>query len=384
MWILSLLAACTCPTELPERHTAVHCPDLFDPDRVPEFSVQIEPSEWAALQDEYTNWRERRQQGLPLKPHHPLIAFRYGDQVITDATIRLRGNPCCSWEGEKMQFEIDFNEIDPDGRFEGLREVVLDAPFYDPSLLRERVAVSYLEEAGVPASCANHATLTVNGELYGVYTNVEAVDKEFLERQFPDGDDAEGDLFKWDFTGRRFERQTNRPGDLAVLEELYEVDDVAGVYQAFDMEQTLAMWASEAMINQSDGYWAGSINFYLYLHPDGRWRVFPWDLDNAIDYWSARRDPFRREDYHGKAPHIDVVFADPQGRVDFAEALAVAERAHDPDVLIERIDAWDAQLRPLLELDPRRGFTMDEHDDAVESLRQHLTVRDRYVCRMLH
>jgi hypothetical protein len=358
---------------------------MYDPDVVTGYSIVIAPEEWDAILDEYVNWKDRRNAGLDVKPWHPLVSFRWAEdpenRVITDARIRLKGNPCCSWEGDKMQFVIAFNQVDRDGRFEGVRKIALDAPFYDPSLLRERVALSYFEDAGFAGSCANHATLTINGELYGLYTNIEFVDDELLDRQFPD--EERGSLYKFDYLSQRFENQ-NGPEGIADLQALYATEDeLDELVEAFDMDQALAFWAAEAVINQSDGYWAGSINFFLYDRPGVGWSFLPWDLDNAIDYWNARRSPFKRQDYHGVSGHLDTVFADPDWMQAFREAVAEQHRFYDSDVLIDRIDRYDAQIRPILEIEPHRPFTMNEHDLAVESLRSHLSVRDHYLCNQI-
>ena len=185
--MLTLITLLGCGSGCPEKelakpHTPVLCPDLFDEDRVVDIRVEIAPEEWDGLVEEYLGWEERKRLGLDLKPYHPLVAFDANGEHIEDAQIRLKGNPCCSWEGEKMQFVIAFNKVDEDGRFAGLRKLTLDAPPYDASVMRERLALSYFNDAGIAASCANHARLTINGDYYGLYTNIEHVDREFLER----------------------------------------------------------------------------------------------------------------------------------------------------------------------------------------------------------
>jgi hypothetical protein len=49
------------------------------------------------------------------------------------------------------------------------------------------------KQRGVQYSCVNHARLDVNGEYYGMYANVERVDREYPERHF---DDPDGNLWK--------------------------------------------------------------------------------------------------------------------------------------------------------------------------------------------
>jgi hypothetical protein len=158
--------------------------------------------------------------------------------------------------------------------------------------------------------------------------------------------------------------------DTSDLEQLYATLDYDGIVQQFDFDQALDAWATEAILNQSDGYWAGSLNFYLYHHPQRGWIVLPWDLDNAWDYWSARVDPLRRQDYFGVSPHLDVVLAHPEGRQRFVDAVKANFARHDLGATLSRIDDWSTQIRPELEREPHRAFTLDAHDDAVEQLRE--------------
>ena len=71
-------------------------------------------------------------------PYHALAEFRYGNEVVTNALIRLKG--WSSWwqaaddKPPKMQFVIAFNEIDGNGRFHGQRKIELDMPRIDPDV----------------------------------------------------------------------------------------------------------------------------------------------------------------------------------------------------------------------------------------------------------
>src|SRR6476620_4658633 len=71
----------------PEASNPNHCADVYAPDIVPTFEIQIAPDQCSALQHEYQDWMARQQQNLDLKPYHPLISFKYGDEVVNDAYI---------------------------------------------------------------------------------------------------------------------------------------------------------------------------------------------------------------------------------------------------------------------------------------------------------
>jgi spore coat protein CotH len=184
-----------------------------------------------------------------------------------------------------------------DQRFRGLKRMTLNNCNEDWSYIVERTDYLLFRSAGVPAPRANNATVSVNGELYGLYANVEAEDKTFLSRWFADND---GNLYEStgpDFEPGRdddFELETNElANDRTNLQALITaidtstpdtfVDDV-GAY--LDIDAFLTFAALEGITNQWDGYcyglW-GRNNFRIYDDPTtGRFYFMPWGVDDAL------------------------------------------------------------------------------------------------------
>jgi hypothetical protein len=353
------------------------CRALFAQDLLPTFEIEIAESEWEALRDEYVNWQEREAMGLDLKPYHPLISFTYEGETVTDAMIRLRGNPCCSWVGsDKMQFQISFNEVDHDGRFRGLRKIVLDGPRYNRTYLRDRLALAILRDAGIEAPCANNARLVVNGTYYGLYSHIEKVDREFLERNFPDPD---GNLYK-----KGHNLKTNEEtADTSRMELFWDTYDPAGIAELVDLEQAILEWAGEAMIPNNDGYWAGGGNFYLYDDPTrGKFVFIPWDYDSTFEVLPPDTDPLTwqkpPDDTTGR-PHFEALMAVGEWRALFIDSLEAALDAYDPDLQLERIDAWAAQIREAAEEDPHSPFSFESHLASLDNLRAYIGPRVEFL-----
>src|SRR5688572_31910563 len=87
--------------------------------------------------------------------------------------LRLKGQNSFQPIGEKPSFRISVDEYDPNERLAGLKDVALNNMANDPSMMHERLAYMVAREAGLPASRATHALVTVNGEHYGLYAAVE-------------------------------------------------------------------------------------------------------------------------------------------------------------------------------------------------------------------
>ena len=379
--MLSLLALLAC-TNPPDEGACIQetsdgfCPHVLVADEIQDFYLELSDATLAALNEDYTTWESR--QPDERKPYHPIETFRWGCQEITNAQIRLKGNPQYSWQGDKLQFVVAFQKEDDRGRFQGLRKLAFDAPFYDPTLLSERLAFAAFEDMGVTASCANHARLHVNGELYGVYTILEVIDKEYLQRRY--GDDDDGNLYKFDYGAAQMQLRTNEEeGDTSDYEALMQVDTYEGVEAAFDLDQAMPVWAAESIVLQADGYWAGSLNFALYDHPTRGWLVLPWDMDHAFDFWPTNLDPLRRQDFYGLSPHLDLTLADIDGHLRFIDTVKERYAAYDVGATLDRLDTWADALEPELLHDPNLPFSISEHRSAVIELEEAILERDAYL-----
>jgi hypothetical protein len=372
------------PPALPEDQV---CPPMFGQNLFPEYHVELDAAEWSALQDELLHREEREAAGLDPTPYHP-VRFSYvaEDQAVADVPnvmIRLKG--ASSWQqavdldgNPKMQFVIAFNEVDPTGRFLGVRKVDLDMPRSDQSYLKQRLSLSALRQMGVPAQCANNARLFVNGSYYGLYTNLEHVDKEFLQDRF--GEDDDGDLWK----GGREIKTNEMTFDWQRIDALWAVDTVAQLDGLADLDASMREWAGEVLVADADGYYNGRANFFLYDHPTRGFIWLPHDLDTALDadYMLPQMTPVfpscagRWEpDWH----HYVMAMNDPAARARYVAALGELRGRYDVGAMQDRLDQWSVQIADAVYDEPHQIFSADAHFGAIARMRNYVEVRADYV-----
>lgn len=127
-----------------------------------------------------------------------------GENILADLTVegvtypevgvRFRGNTSYTRTGdsEKKSFNIEMDFVDEDQTLMGYRTLNLNNAYLDPSFMRE---VLYFHEARnyVPTPKANHVHLTINGQNWGVYANVQQINADMVAEWFPSND---GDRWK--------------------------------------------------------------------------------------------------------------------------------------------------------------------------------------------
>ena len=352
------------------------CADIYDENVVPHFDLTFTPQDFSALQNDCTN---NVQQYRPVK-------LTYGTEVV-DAMARLKGN--WSWDCNKMQFVVSFNEVDPNGRFHGVRKLVFDAPWYDRTFMHERLAMPFYKARGLPNSCVNNATISINGQFYGVYANVERLDKEYLQRNF---EAADGNLYQ-----AGTELKTNETiGDTSDLDALNAATTVQALAQVMDLNEAVSEWAAEAMLPAMDNYWAGvEINYYIYHHPTRGFLYLPYDMDIVFGdsaypdgslLWpdSVKSDPILYE-HPGwrKEDRVKMVLSDPVWCQKFVDELVLARNTYSPAEFSARVDKWNAQIRQAVAMDGHKQFSNADHEAAVVSLKAFFQQRLNFVDQWL-
>ncbi len=355
------------------------CPAIYAQDLLPTFEIELGADELAALEEEWLIADDTK------LSEHAVKSFKYENVVITDATVRLRGNASHWPEQNKMQFEFSFDTNDPEGRFLGLKRVLLDAATFNRSFLRDRLALAIMRDAGVAAPCANNARLVLNGDYYGLFTNLEKVNKQFLKRNFENPD---GNLYKRRGTKLGWERKTNEEDlDLSDITALKAADDLSELQAVMNLDQALLEWAAEAVVPNRDGAWAGGLNLYVYNDPLTGFNVIPWDLDDSFTRLPYDTDPYTYqkppEVFWGR-PFYEIATADPVWFAKYIDAIDhVVHTAYDVTVLQDRIDTWAAQIATAAAEDKNKPFSTSEHIEQVANKRSLVAKRAAFLDKWL-
>jgi CotH kinase protein/Putative metal-binding motif len=365
------------------------CSDVFDPTQLRQYWIDISPDEWAELNTEFMDIADV-ENGTPPKTYHPIV-FHYGSETgetVTDAAIRLKGQS--SWvltvqndPMPKMQFVISFSQTNSKGSFHGLGKIAFDMPRSDWTFLHERLANTWWRQRGVAAPCANSGQIFINGAYYGLYVAEESVGHHLLGEYFPGN--ASGGLYK----GAVPPDQNTGVADTGRLQPFWAAADAHGMAGIIDLDSSLLEWAGEALLNDGDGYYGGSHNFYVYDQGAKGFVWLPTDLDSTID-WLAYNSSVSFDDHpifwwEGRTftdppgQHFLTVINDPALRQRYVNAIAAQLQGWNVPQMQTWIDDWSKQIAQAVKDDPRKMVTYDGWQAAVAEARDVVAKRPVYL-----
>jgi spore coat protein CotH len=360
---------------------------MFDPSRLHEVRLELDPADWAALRADY--WSNQ----------YYAADVAIDGEVVRQIGIRSRGSG--SRSGAKPGLKLDFNRYVNSQQFHGYKNVVLDNGAQDASGLRERLAFLVFEAMGIAAPRLAHARLVVNGEPWGLYTLVEPVSGHFLGERFGEN---EGNLFDYTWT-KPYHFEYLGDGPEAYVPLPFQPDnnrddvDASGLVAFIrainlaptptfveeisayvDPRRVLTYVATENALAEYDGFagYAGANNFYLYQFAgQRRFVLVPWDKDTSL---SAAEWPLdERLDTNVLTRRL---MEDPALRAFYVSEVRRAVTSFvNPRWLGLALEMACEQVREAALADDKKPYSNADFEDAVAGLRGVIAAREADVLR---
>ncbi|HYF14092.1 MAG TPA: CotH kinase family protein [Phycisphaerales bacterium] len=102
--------------------------------------------------------------------------------------VRIRGNTSYTAlppGSQKFSLNVETDFVDPEQELMGYGSLNLNNGFHDPTFCREVLYNNYVAQF-IPNPRANHVLVTLNGQNWGVYVNVQQFNKRMLSTHFAD------------------------------------------------------------------------------------------------------------------------------------------------------------------------------------------------------
>jgi hypothetical protein len=372
--------------------------DLFDETLLHDLQLAVNERDWETLRTEADQ-----------DTYYP-ADLRWG--AITARNVGIRSRGAGTRNGIKPGLRIDFNRYLNDQTFLGLKALVLDNSYTDPSTMREVLSMKLFARMGMPAPRETHVRLFVNGAYAGLYVLIEPIDRTFVDRVFGAREaEAEDGGYLYEFQWVReygFEYLGTALEPYAELFEpkTHETDAASRLYQPLealaraindtplerleqdagtliDLAQVVRFVALQHLVAEIDGFvgnW-GMSNFYLYRFGDGRpAQLVPWDADHA--FWVADMSVDERLETNVLTRRLMAI---PSLRALYLETLAAGAAAMaEPGPAGEpwldaEADRLARKVAAAVAADPVSPFTFEDYAGNVANLRALLQTRPAYV-----
>ena len=208
------------------------------------------------------------------------------------AGVKYKGNSSYNPSNLKNPLHIELDHF-KNQSYQGYKDIKLSNGYHEPSFVREVMLYNMFQKYA-DASLANFAQVYINGQYWGVYTNVEAVTNNFLKSRFFTndntfvfGDNGGCDLrYKGNDSTQYYTPYTMKStygwADLMHLCDSLK-NNIAGIENILDVDRTLWLHAYTNATVTLDSYLGNSKhNYYIYEDHNGRFNPIIWDLNGGL------------------------------------------------------------------------------------------------------
>jgi hypothetical protein len=268
--------------------------DLYDVKTVRTLFLDFEEADWEKQMEAFKNTDVE----LPAK-------LTVDGKIYQDVGVHFRGMSSFMMvrDGQKRSLNLSLDAVHEKQNLGGYRTLDLLNSHEDPSFLRSVLSLQIAREY-IPAPKANFVRVVINGESWGVYANVQPVNKEFIQEWFGTKKGA-----RWKAPGSPMGR-----GNLAYLgddpeayKKIYEIKSKderkswsslislcrvlnetpaekleEALNPVLDMDGALKFLAWENALINNDGYWIRTSDYNLYQDTKGRFHIIPHDSNETF------------------------------------------------------------------------------------------------------
>ena len=388
--------------------------ELFDTDEIIEIDIIIDEDDWEnmlanATAEEYCE-----------------CDVVVNGETIYNSAIRTKGNTSLTTIAadpttDRYSFKIEFDHYVDGQTCFGLDKLVLNNNYADATSMKEALIYDMYRYFGADASLYNYAKISVNGEYWGVYLAIEAVEDSFMLRNYgaqsgelykPDSMNIGGGFDMGGFGGFSLggggadlnytdddpdSYSTIWEGEITdttdadherVITALRHISEGSELETYMDVDNLLRYMAVHVFsVNEDSLSGMMAHNYYLYEY-NGRLNIIPWDYNLALGGMSGSSATSVVNEA------IDNAFAG----TDFFDTLMEDETYHAQyyEYLRRLVDEYingggfdefynrvRSQIDALVESDPNAFYSYDEYLEAAETLYELVKLRGESISGQL-
>lgn len=349
---------------------------LFQKGKVIDIKIEIPQEDFKAMLDD------------PMAEEYKSAKVTVNGTSVENVGFRTKGNltlrSVANTDSDRYSFRIKLNEYVKGQNLLGLDEFVVNNMYTDPSYMREYLSYEALREIGADVPETAFANIYINGELYGFYLCVEAIDDSFLERNFGNND---GSLYKQEkgstlqYTeGGNYDSYDLKEGDddtkadlknfIKTLNEMPQ-GEKGNIEKVLDVDSALRYIAANTVLGNYDSYNGNMAQNYFLYGQEGKFTVLPWDYNMSFGGFSggasATTIPID-EPVPGvnikNLPLINNLLSVPEYKEKYHEY--VKQLVSYLGNFEQRVNEVASIIRPYVEADPSKFYTMEQFETNIK------------------
>ncbi|MES2747540.1 MAG: CotH kinase family protein [Bacteroidota bacterium] len=340
----------------------------------------------------------------------------YDGVTYPNVGVRFRGNTSYTTIGasQKKSFSVETDFVDDNLKIDGYNDLKFNNAHQDPTFMRE-VLYNRMARRHMPIAKGNYVHLYLNNIDWGIYPNIQAVDKTFLDEWWTSNDGARfrattentgtpgggwGDgtagMNYLGTTAATYQQYYTLKSNDVVLDPWQTLIDATlslstataanseTVKTKIDVDKVLWHLACENIFTDDDSYiMKGKMDYMVYYEPEtGRTTSFEYDGNSTFvtaAATSANWGPFKNVT-NANYPLLNKLINIPEWRQRYL--------AHYRTILTETfttananalVDELDAQISALVAADTKKLYSTAQYTSGVPGLKTFVANRRTYL-----
>jgi len=159
-----------------EAKEAEYVRTLFDTSQVHTIDIQVDKEDWQAMLDNAS------------AEEYIMATVVIDGDTVSGVGIRPKGNSSLSQiassDSDRYSFKVEFDHYSSKITYKGLDKLALNNISQDNTYMKDYITYQMMNAMGADAPLSSFIWVTVNGEDWGLYLAVEAIEESFAQRVY--------------------------------------------------------------------------------------------------------------------------------------------------------------------------------------------------------
>ncbi len=174
--VLVVFAHTAGSVSVPASTSLTYATSLFHKDSILTVDITVDPEEWESMLENALN------------EEYISCDITINGTTYSQVGIRPKGNTSltsiANSDSDRYSFKVEFDHYVKGQTCDGLDKLVLNNNMSDATYMKEYLSYDMMNFMGVTSPLYSYANITVNGEMWGCYLAIEALEESFALRNY--------------------------------------------------------------------------------------------------------------------------------------------------------------------------------------------------------